>query len=403
MPLRRLPIRYDPMFLDPDRVRFSQFFDWYEGNLDTLFQIAPTAINGLGYIKPFHIDNRFNFMAVLSRFYASAMMAGLPPLDTRTYRLLRTAVEHWSVCGETLLVRSGGVVRAVRPDYVWPIANEYDRESLEKILIIYPQFNPQTTGDFRNQPTASTRARVIEYDVATGRAHEAIREYSPGNVADRPLGTSIAIERMVWVKSGEPPYIGIEGIVREISVRLNMLQLALNTTALPLVQVDKNSLADGALRNQSATLDAVSRITANSPLGLTTTPPFGGEEGARYIERSGNGLRENLEFIRLMLGQLGVLSGVPDYVFGIQLGRPQEETNRVLFAGQARINSFQNELREDLAQVGIDGITFNKNPFTTRREEIANTLSMVEGGILSVQEARQVLGFSDVPTGGQGQ
>ena len=387
------------MFLDPARVKYSQYFDWYAGNLDTLFRIAPTAINGLGYIRPYHIDNRFNFMAVLSRFYESAMMAGLPPMEPATYRLLTTVVNHWAVCGETLLVRSGGVVRAVRPDFVWPVSSQFDRETLERILIIYPQRNPADTGDFRNEPTSSIRAMVIEYEVATGQAWQGIRNFTPGNIEDGPRGQPIAIESMVWLKSGEPPYVGIEGIVRELSVRLNILQLALNTTAMPLVQVDKNSLADGALRNQPATLELVSRITANSPLGLTTTPPFGGEEGARYIERSGNGLRENLEFIRLMLGQLGVLSGVPDYVFGIQLGRPSDETSRVLFAGQARINAFQNELREALAVVGVQGVVFNQNPFTTRKEAIANTLAMVEAGVMTIGEARDVLGLSNVPAG----
>ena len=387
------------MFLDPARSRYSQFFDWYEGNLDTLFQVAPTAINGLGYIRPGNITNRFNFMAVLSRFYESAVMAGLPAVDVVTYRLLSTIVNHWSVCGESLLVRSGGAVRAVRPDYVWPISSQFDRETIERILIIYPQRNPQDTGDFINQPVSSTMARVVEYNVATGEAWQGIRQYSPGNIADGPLGEPISIENMVWVKSGEPPYINIEGIVREVCVRINMLQLALNTTSIPLIQVDKNTLADGALRAQAATLEVFSQLMASNPLGLTTTPPFSGEEGARYIERSGNGLRENLEFMRVLLGQLGVLSGVPDYVFGIQLGRPSDETSRVLFAGQARINAFQNELREALAMVGLSNVKFNNNPFTTRKELVANTLAMVEAGVMTIQEARDVLGLSNVPTG----
>lgn len=388
------------MYLDPRRVKYSEYFDWYEGRLQTLFQVPPTAINGLGYIKPHHLANQFNFFAVLSRFYTSAVMSDLPVVSGDTFRLLSRATEHWSVCGETLLVRQNGRVRAVRPDFVWPIVSQYDTETVERILLIYPRRDTEA-GDWYNQPVSSIRALVVEYDVETGQAWQGIRNFTPGNIADGPRGEPMDIERMVWLKSGEPPYVALEGSVRELTVRLNMLQLGLNTTAVPLVQIDPNTLADGALRNQEATLDAVSKIAATSPLGLTTTPPFAGEEGARYVERSGSGLAESLDFMRLMLGQLGVLSGVPDYVFGVQLGRPSDETARVLFAGQARVNSFQNELREALAQVGVE-VQFNYDPFLTRQQRIENAVAQLEAGILTPAEVRSALGLEAIPDGPNG-
>ena len=388
------------MFLDPRRVRYSQYFDWFEGRMGTLFQVPPTAINGLGFIKPHHLANQFNFFSVLSRFYSSAVMSDLPVVSGETFRLLNRATEHWSICGETLLLRQNGRVRAVRPDFVWPITSEYDTETVERILLIYPRRDTEA-GDWYNQPVSSIKAMVIEYDVETRQAWRSVRDFTPGNIGDGPRGAPIDIERMVWVKSGNPPYVPLEGAIRELTVRLNMLQLSLNSTSVPLVQLDSNTLADGALRNQEATLDAVSNITANSPLGLTTTPPFAGEEGARYVERSGSGLTESLEYTRLMLGQLGVLSGVPDYVFGVQLGRPNDETARVLFAGQARVNAFQNELREALSMVDI-AVEFNYDPFLTRRERIDNAVNQLGAGILTVAEARRALGLASVPASGDG-
>lgn len=383
------------MFLDPRRVRYAEFFDWFEGRMGTLFQVPPTAINGLGFIKPHHLANQFNFFSVLSRFYASAVMSDLPVVNGETFRLLNRATEHWSVCGETLLLRQQGRVRAVRPDFVWPITSEYDTETVERILLIYPRRDTEA-GDWYNQPVSSIRALVIEYDVETRQAWRSIREFTPGNIGDGPRGEPIDVERMVWVKSGEPPYVALEGAVRELTVRLNMLQLGLNSTSVPLVQLDSNTLADGKLRNTEASLDAISEIAAKSPLGLTTTPPFAGEEGARYVERSGSGLAESLDYLRLMLGQLGVLSGVPDYVFGVQLGRPSDETARVLFAGQARVNAFQLELREALSQVGVD-VAFNYDPFLTRQQRIENAVNQLEAGILTVNEARGALGLGQVP------
>ncbi|MYF36031.1 MAG: hypothetical protein F4226_04350 [Synechococcus sp. SB0678_bin_12] len=78
---------------------------------------------------------------------------------------------------------------------------------------------------------------------------------------------------MVGVPSGQPPYVALEDIVREVSVRLNMLQLALDTSSFPVLQIDKEL------------------ITA--PLGLTTDPPIGERQGATYIERAGTGLAES--------------------------------------------------------------------------------------------------------------
>lgn len=128
--------------------------------------------------------------------------------------------------------------------------------------------------------------------------------------------------------------------------------LPYNTTSLPLIQLDKDSVADGELRGGNVNLAVVKELVT-SPLGMNLTPPFSGEEGARYIERTGTGLQESLDYVRLLLGQLGVLSGVPDYVFGVQLGRPNNETERVLFAGQARVNSFRRELETPWAEPAL--------------------------------------------------
>lgn len=390
------------MFLDPYRVPFSKYFDWYEGRLDTLFQVPANAVNGLGFLRTstggHNVSTRFNFLAVLSRFYAAAVLADLPVSNAATYRLLHQATEHWSVCGETLLVRQNGVVRAVRPDFVWPIRSAYDRETIERILLVYPHRDTEA-GDWENQPVSSTRALVVEYDVATGEAFEGVREYTPGRIGDGPRGKPVQIESMVWVKSGEPPYLPVESTVREVCIRLNILQLALNSTSVPLLQLDKDTLADGRLRNHEPSLDTVANITTTSPLGLTTKPPFPGEEGARYIERTGQGLAESLEFIRLLLGQLGVLSGVPDYVFGVQLGRPNDESERVLFAGQARVNAFQGALKDGLEQVGIN-VEFNYDPFITSQKRIANVTAQLGAGLITVQEARQALGWPQQPAGG---
>lgn len=129
------------------------------------------------------------------------------------------------------------------------------------------------------------------------------------------------------------------------------------------------------------------------PLGLTTPSPFSGESGARYVERTGQGLNESIQYIRLLLGQLGILSGVPDYVFGVQLGRPQNETERVLFAGQSRVNAFRSAMSAALGQFGLS-VDFGTEPFITRKECVDNLIKQLQAGGLSVSEVRTIMGYN---------
>lgn len=378
------------MLLNPYRLRLAEFFDWYEDRLGTMFQVQGTVINGIGLLGAENIQTRFNYLQALSRFYGAAVMSDLPRMDSRTYSIIHQAAEHWSVTGEAFLVQSERGIRVVRPDYVFPISDPFDRETITRFLFVYPEQDTQH-GSWENRVVSTTRANVIDYNVATGRATMAIRQYTAGVLEDEPRGREVDIGRVVWVKSGEPPYLAIESLVREISVRLNMLQLALNTTSIPIVQVDKDSLNDGALRGSRLDLRTFQQAI-NNPMGLTVVPPFGGEEGARYVERAGTGLTESIEYVRMLLGQLGVLSGVPDYVFGIQLGRPNNETERVLFAGQARVNAFRKNLEEALSAVGIR-VHFASEPFVTRRERLSNILSQFTAGLITLNEAREALGY----------
>ena len=382
------------MLLDTARLSFSRFFDWYEDRLDSLFQVQGSVVNGIGLLGQSNIVTRFNYLQALSRFYSAAVLSDLPRIDPAVHNVIHQAAEHWSVTGEVVLIRQGDVVRTVRPDYVFPIRDRFNRDRILKYLFIFPEQDPQVQNTWQNEPIAATRANVIEYDVATRTAHMAIRSYSYGTLADAPLGEAVDIGEVIFVQSGVSLYPTVETIVREISVRLNMLQLALNTTSIPIIQIERDGINDGTLRGtgSSVPLDVFQR-TINNPLGLTVLPPFGGEESAKYIERAGTGLRVSLDYIRMLLGQLGVLTGVPDYVFGVQLGRPNNETERVLFAGQARVNAFRRDLEEAMRQVGID-LNFASEPFITRRERLANVMDQFREGLITLNEARNALGWS---------
>ena len=67
--------------LDPRRLRFSTYFDWYEGNLQSLFQINGTTVNGIGLLGSDNISTQFNYFQALSRFFSAAALADIPKVD----------------------------------------------------------------------------------------------------------------------------------------------------------------------------------------------------------------------------------------------------------------------------------------------------------------------------------
>lgn len=377
------------MLLDPNRLRYSVYFDYFENHLDELYRVPQDMINGLALVGNTLERTEFNYFNAVSRFYSNAVLAELPELDASLMRIIGQLAEHWSVTGEAFLVGSPGDYRAVRPDYVFPISDEFDRDKINKFLLIYPRRETELH-QFRNFNIGAKDALVIEYDVESGDAYQSIRQYGGQRIADAPLGEKVDIGTVSWMRCAGSIYPQIESLVREVIVRLNVLQLALNSTSMPLVEIDKGNIANGMLQGPVSNQDIQSLVTR--PLGLTLPPPFEGEQSAKYVERSGNGLTESLEYVRLVLGQLGVISGVPDYVFGINIGRPRDETERVLFAGQARVNSFKKELQESLKSFGVE-LMFNTEAFISRRDRVELVNTQFTNGLITLAEARESLGL----------
>ena len=381
------------MFLDPARTDLARHFDWYDGKLDTLFQIAPNAVNGLGIIGAENITNRFNYFNALSRFFSSAVEADLPSLDSvQIEQLISTAATHWSVASECCFVGFPGDVSLVRPDYVHPIYSKYNNDELERILFVYPERQIDTP-TFTNEVFGTDSALVVDYDVATGEAFQSIRGYTVGNLDDGPRGEPVNIGTVRYIKTGPPPYPIVAPLVREISIRLNMLQLALNTTSLPILQINKDNINDGVLANKAITLDDIKRAVTG-PLGVNVPPAFSGETPASYVERAGRGLDESMAYVRLLLSQISILSSVPDYVFGINLSKPNAETERVLFSAASKVTQFRRLIDDALKSYGIN-VSFTSNPFTTSAERNKVVIDQLAAGIINVDEARDKLNLNN--------
>ena len=97
------------------------------------------------------------------------------------------------------------------------------------------------------------------------------------------------------------------------------------------MELDPDSLSDGTLRGQTVTTGAGYGYRTIGAADVAAT----GLKADRYMERQGTG---PMDYAKMLLGQLGVLSGVPPYIWGA--APPDDQTERLLFHGQAKVNSF---------------------------------------------------------------
>ena len=328
--------------LDQDRLEYTKYFDWYKGNLDTLWNKPPTLINGLRFLdKPNDLLSTLNYFSASSRFYINGILSVLPPALDDYFPMVERMVTHWSVSGEYCLVIENGVINTIRTDYVFPIRKPDNYDVIQGYYFIFPI------------PDSMQRARVVEYNVATGVALQTERTFAGGELEDKSGGTPVNIQGVIYEDTGGGFYKDIEGMVRELNIRFALLQLALNSTAIPLLQIATEGMGGGLLGADGITPTNVAGL-GKTGLGLVVPPPFTGEEGGRYIERSGVGLDEALAYIRMVLGSLAVMSGVPEYVYGVALTQSTAEVERVMFMGQSRINRMLRSMRDTFGQLGID-------------------------------------------------
>ena len=376
------------MLLDKRRQQFADFFDWNDGVLDSLFnEVSPNNVNGLSIVPFSKMSTQFDYFGAVTRFFSDAMLSDMPVIPQPYAALMENLTEHWAVTGEAILVGGNGQYRAIRPDYVYPVFDNFDRDKINKFLFVFPK---NEYHDFKNRLGYAKEARVIEYDVATGRATVAVRVLRGDDLADTPVGESIDIGRVFWIKTNDGVYYKIRGIVREVIVRLNILQRFLNSVSNSLLQIDKDAISGGIFERGIS--QSVINEEMDKGLGLTVDPPFVGESEPKYIERLGTGLTESMEYLRMLLGQLGVISGVPDYVFGVQLGRPANETERVLFAGQSKVNRFRRNLELVFNEIG-QPVKLGAEPFVTYKQKVETLVEEYKNGLITREEYRSMRGY----------
>lgn len=333
--------------LEADRRKYSDYFKWYKGDLESLWAKPGTLINGLKYVTVNDLLTTLNYFSSASKFYINGIMNDIPEPLEPFFKLVERMVTHWSVTGEYCLTIENGVINTIRPDYVYPIRKADNYDVIQGYYFIFPIPDSQD-------------ARVIEYNVVTGKAYQTIRTLFGNQLENKTGGTPVQIDHVIYENTGGGFYKDIEGMVRELNIRFALLQLALNSTAIPLLQIATEGIGGGILGPDGITPTKIAGL-GQSGIGLVVPPPFTGEDGARYIERTGTGLDEAIAYIRIILGSLAVMSGVPEYVYGVSLTQSTAEVERVMFMGESRINRMRRAMQNTFAELGIQ-VEFNDDP-----------------------------------------
>ena len=359
------------------RDALSDWYKWNKGDYASLFNRPPSMVNGLSLLNPStELGAQFNYFAASSRFFADAMLGDTPSELSPYLDLLESIVREWSITGEYCLVLDGGLLRSIPPKNVYPIHSE----RVPELRIGYRFIYPASDGG---------AAFVIEFNEITGAALEGKRVYSSGELGDWLSVSESPIALVIYQDTTDGYYRDIAGIVAELQIRFAMMQWSLNSTSIPILEAEIERITPFA---QGSIAPAEVRDLGKSGMGLVLPPPFEAGTGARWIERTGTGLSENLEYTRLLLGVLSVLSGVPDYVYGVSLNQSPTEVERIMFAGQSRITRFRRSIERVFGRLGLD-VSYGTEPFTTRRTKIDNVRGLHTDGIITLLEARGMLGI----------
>lgn len=407
------------MLLEPRRLKLSHYFDYEENDLHHLFtSVQPTTYNGLTFLDGARgVGTRFNFFRVLSEFYKNAFLSEVDLGDVDTsraapYSLLSSLAQSWAVTGEfcisTFREVTGGTgsdgqplaidglarVRSVRPDFVHPVYSPFSRDDIERLLIIYPEVDRSLVGNQTNVPASAKTALVYDYNLQSGECYQSTRQYSLGSVADGPLGELVPGLSFELFQLESSPYEAIETITREICVRLNILQSAFNNTSIPILEINTDSLVRlwDALKDvgQGARASVTTEMGQEYGFGLIAKRNFDSEPPARYVERSGISLQESLQYLTMLMSQLGIQTGLPDYVFASRVGQKMVESESMLFQAKGKLRAFKHTVKSALAARGLT-VEYGTDSFTSQATNIDNTIKLVDAGLMSAEEAKKLL------------
>lgn len=381
-------------------LRYNTEMAWeslYNGNFQVMSQgVEATIDNGLTVID-FSEAMWINWFWVASKFYQDAFTAERPTVTPQKseevfepiWRAIRRAVEWYSVKGRVVLIqKKDGTVTAVNPSFYYPIRAKWDAELTIAHALVYRWTEPQKQIIYEHR--VPDRARIVKFDKKLGI--NTVENYVlEGTVIGEKLSEEESdIENIYVFGEGERDtfYPALVPLVFELTIREAYESRLLNRHSSPIAIVPPNAGLVGP--------DGNSRL---DPKGNTVeyeadtgTNKFG------YLTWEGH-LVDNREKIERLVRNIHLITGVPPVVFGIDIGKGEsgQAREKLMFTAMSKVRSIRKEVELVLEEIlgGDTEVSWVSSPFTTEEERRAAVLRETAVGIISINEARELLDYDE--------
>jgi len=265
-----------------------------------------------------------------------------------------------------------------------------------------PDLNPTLIDDLFNPRCTITR-------IADGVTEISIWEIEDNNhLGERISSTTVTPQAIHCFDTDESFYPEMKSLLREFIVRINALQVSLNSSIKPYLFIPSGVINAPVFAGMSS--DDLAKVQMDftsekaNPLSSDRWGRGGVIEGSlaasvepKFVERTGAGLSESFDYLTELAAMMSLSSGVPNSVFGVtrgSVGETHSSRERTIFAAQSRVNKVRRLLiklfRESL------GITleFPHDAFASVNSKFDSALQAYNSGIITLNEAREALGQS---------
>ena len=406
----------------PQKDEQANWQNWYD-SIWTSFFPDPTVDNGYKLFKTNDLIEA-NLFKVASQFYADAAMSEGPAMSTevpaiqewfeenksRIIRMLRKAIEDWSIYGTAILATHlDGTIVNINPQHYYRVGNVYDIDSLTGHIIAPKYYQPtpseERTGQFNNM--VPNRIRVTKYspleNVSTVQTF--ILEGTVIGTPVTPLENA-GITSLITAGEGDSWYKEAKDVGARYMIRLTNNLSVLNRidNAPELYPVDITNSSDPAdTRTPQERVDAfregVRRIITVSS-NRTDNIPFDSLMKDSPVDAEAN----LVEYFQQLFH---ILSGVSPVPFG-QVGSGESGYAREQAQGRAkaRIRNMREDWENGIplllggmgAPQGDVSFSWSTAPFENKVAEREENLKLYDRGVITLDEMRAREGLDKLET-----
>lgn len=387
--------------------KLSQYQNFYEGNLDSLFQRDQTKTANLVDSGLQLIKNRnpilFNIFRVLVDFYNDIQFSNDPSItstddarqefinETRreVIKQLERAYIQYLIKGRAVLkvdeMPDGNRIRSVNTDNYFPVVNPIDADEIMGHILAYPfstQTDPSLIGEIDRiymvlfQKDVINEARVYEY--SGGILGQLLKQEQSNVVEILHYGEGL----------NDSLYRDVESLVRELMIRLTGMSIVLNRHTKPDVIAPANFNKNNI------------QITGESRVLVT---PANADGTFSYLTFDGQ-LQSNTDMIATLVDSISIATGLSKTAFGVSVGGNESGVSRER-AMQKQLARTQRDrkaqegilepLYNALGSMGGDiNIQFVDDPLSHPTEQIQGLVELYDRRIITKDEVRDKTSWS---------